>query len=111
MAATDLSTVTRYPYVADVTLPATIGDLRRVLIPTTADVRVSVYAVTTAAKLVDGTVDIADDDPIGASAYADLAAGQWIEVATFYRVDGNTFFSLASTAVSPVVKVMLERVK
>ena len=110
MAATDLSAITQFGTNREVTLSATPGKLRRVLVPTNVDFKLSVYAVTTAAKYLDGDVTTADEVDIGAAAYAPIPADQWIEVTTFHRIDGYTFFSLASDAVAPLVRVRLDRV-
>ena len=109
MAEVDLSGVTTFPHAQTITLSATPGNVRRVLFPLGADYTISFYPDATAIKFVDGGVVLADEAAIGGSRYVTIEAGGWSEMRFVGRKLG-TYFSLASAAVSPTVRILLERV-
>jgi hypothetical protein len=107
MAATDLTAPAVYPFVANITL-GTGGNVRLVNLPSNMDLDVILNARTTDAKLLDGSLSLADDAAISTNPYLSLKAGIPVTV-TISRGGGTSKLYLASTTSSQVVEVVLQR--
>ena len=111
MAAVDLSLLTTFGRIVRVTLSATPGNVRSVILPTGKGVKLSFRPETTAAKVVDASVTLADEAAIGGSAYGILDADLWTGAMEFPGKYNGVAISLASTAISPVVEILVEELK
>lgn len=107
MAATNLTAPAVFPFVANVTLGLG-GAVSLVNLPSGLDFDVVLLARTTAAKVLDGSLSLADGDSIGSNPYMSLVAGVPFTM-TFARSGGSSKLYLASTTPSQVVEVMIVR--
>lgn len=109
MAELDLRSPPSWPYFTSATLSATPGQVRRVLLPTSGPVMVTLRPEATAAKMLDASVCPADNVSDSGLATWPLDAGTATEVI----VEGNNHgavIGLSSTTASQVVYIAIEHV-
>lgn len=107
MAATDLTAPSVYPFIANITL-GTGGNVRLVNLPSNVDLEIILNARSTDAKLLDGSLALADDAAISTNPYLTLKAGIPVSV-TISRSGGTSKLYLASATSSQVVEVVVQR--
>lgn len=107
MAATNLTAPAVFPFVANITL-GTGGNVRLVNLPANLDLDITLNARATDAKLLDGSLALADDDAISTNPYFSLKAGIPVTV-TISRGGATSKLYLASATSSQVVEVIVQR--
>lgn len=113
--ALDLSAVTRFPVIRNVTLSATPGNTTLVKLPTgnVGPLILRLRSRTAGSKLVDPAQTVADNAAIGSADYATLPADNTVDwrfnEADSWSTATNAGVSIASVGVSTVVEVSIYR--